>query len=339
MRNDLVTVVIPAANEERFIGACLDSVLSQDYPDLQVVVVDGASTDRTADVVLARRDADPRIELLHNDRRNIPSSLNAGLAAARGRWLVRVDAHCTVPPFYVRTAVGRLRDGRWAGVGGRKDGVGRTPAGKAVAVAMASRLGVGGSTYHHGSVRQEVDHLAFGAYPTEVLRAIGGWDESLRANEDFELDYRLRLAGHRLLFDPEMVIDWHCRQSVPDLFRQYARYGRGKADVARLHPRSLAPRHVAPPAFVLYLLLAAGVGLRRPGRALAMVAPYGGTLLVEAVRLAPRLETTGERIRVPAAIAAMHVGWGLGLWARLVERLLDTGAPGAAAGADGAGSR
>ena len=321
MNGDLVTVVIPAADEERFIGACLHSALGQDYDHTQILVVDGASTDGTAEVVreLCRQDA--RIELLRNERRNIPSSMNMGLAAARGRWLVRIDAHCTVPPSYVRTAVHRLREGPWSGVGGRKDGVGCTKAGRAIAVAMASRLGVGGSTYHHGTVRQEVEHIAFGAYPTELLRQMGGWDESLQANEDFELDYRLRRAGHHLLFDPEMSIAWHCRQSVPELFRQYLRYGRGKVDVARLHPRSLSPRHVAPPAFVAYLALAAALAVKQPRRALTMLAPYGGSVLVESARLAPRLDTAAERMVVPAALTAMHVGWGLGVWARGAERV------------------
>ena len=323
----LVSVVIPAANEQRFIGACLDSVLAQDYEALQVIVVDGASTDDTADIVRSRMKEDARVELVHNDRRNIPSSLNLGLAAATGTWLVRIDAHCTVPPSYVRSAVLALQEGLWAGVGGRKDGVGRSAAGNAIAVAMASRLGVGNSTYHHGTVPQEVEHLAFGAYPTELLRQAGGWDESLQANEDYELDYRLRQAGHRLLFDPAMSIAWHCRQSVPDLFRQYRRYGRGKADVARLHPESLAPRHVAPPAFVVYVVLAAGLSARRPRSAVAMLTPYVCALLAESVRLAPRLDTTAERIRVPAAFAAMHLGWGWGFWEGVATYLGRAGNP------------
>jgi succinoglycan biosynthesis protein ExoA len=322
VQDQLVTVVIPAANEERFIGACLDSVLAQDHRDLQVVVVDGASTDGTADVVLARAQEDDRIELIHHGIRNIPSSLNLVLEAARGRWLVRVDAHCTVPAGYVGVAVRLLREGAWAGVGGRKDGVGRTAAGRAIAVAMGSRLGVGGSVYHHGTTRQEVDHLPFGAYPTELVRQLGGWDERLEANEDFEFDHRLRKAGHRLLFDPEMTIAWQCRQSVGDLFRQYRRYGRGKADVAWLHPDSLRPRHVAPPLFVAYLGVAGLAATRHPGRAAAMVAPYALTVLAETLRLAPRLETGAQRIHVPAAFVAMHVGWGLGFWCGAASKLI-----------------
>lgn len=325
---ELVTVVIPAHNEERFLGACLESVRAQDYPDLQIVVVDNASTDDTAGVVRQHRRADPRVELVQTGQLSIPVALNLGLARARGRWLVRVDAHSTVAETYVRTAVTHLRQGEWGGVGGRKDGVGVTPAGRAIAVAMSSRLAVGNSVYHFGTRGQEVDHLPFGAYPVSLVREAGGWDEDLTANEDFEFDYRLRRAGRRLWFDPTMVIRWHCRQSLPDLFRQYVRYGRGKVDVAMLHPDSLSPRHLAPPLLVVYLAGAALAATRRPGLTSVLVAPYLLALGLEGVRLAPRLGHPGEQVRVPAAIAAMHVGWGLGfcsgLRRQLTSRLLAT---------------
>lgn len=311
---ELVTVVVPALNEERFIGGCLDSVLAQGYRNLQVVVVDNGSTDGTVELVEARRRGDERLELLHNPRRNIPATLNLALAHARGRWLVRVDAHCTVRSDYVQTAVERLREGHWGGVGGRKDGVGTTPPGRAIAVAMASRLGVGNSIYHHGTEAQETDHLAFGAYPVELLRDIGGWDERLTANEDFELDYRLRLSGHRLLFDPRMVIDWHCRQSIRDLFRQYHRYGMGKVDVVWLHPESLHPRHFGPPALVGYLGIGLLLGLRRPRRLAALLVPYAAAVAAESFRVRRRLDSGEDRVFLPAAFAAMHLGWGLGFW-------------------------
>ena len=314
MHEDLVTVVIPAYNEATHLGACLDSVRAQQHTDLQIVVVDADSTDATADIVRERMAEDARIELVHHARRNIPSSLNVALDHARGRWLVRVDAHSTIGPSYVGTAVERLREPGWAGVGGRKDGVGSTSAGRAIAVAMASRLGVGNSVYHFGTTAQEVDHLAFGAYPVDVVREMGGWDETLTANEDFEFDHRLREAGHHLLFDPALVIDWHCRQSVPDLFRQYRRYGRGKVDVVRLHPDSLRPRHLVPPLFVAYATLAAAVGVRRPRWLVAMLAPYAAVVLGESLRSGRQLPSRRERLWLPAAFAAMHVGWGVGVW-------------------------
>jgi glycosyltransferase involved in cell wall biosynthesis len=326
MTEELVTVVVPARDEEKAIGATLDSLRAQDYRTLQILVVDGGSSDDTVAIVEKHAADDPRVELLHNPRHTIPVSLNIALAAARGRWLVRMDAHSTVDPGYVSAAVARLREGRWGGVGGRKDGVGTTPAGQAIAAALGSRFGVGGSIYHHGVHEQEVDHIPFGAYPTELVRQLGGWDENLVANEDFEFDHRLRATGAVLLFDPALRIAWQSKQSLGELYRQYHRYGRGKVDVARLHPGSLRPRHLLPPLLVPYLAGAAALAARRPALAAAMVAPYATGLAVASARTAQRLDDPGARRLVPAAFLAMHVGWGLGAWSRALELVRSRGA-------------
>lgn len=317
--DDLVTVIVPCLNEAAFIRAALGSVQQQTHRTLQIVVVDGGSDDGTQEMVTELASHDDRIELLHNERRTIPISLNLALNQARGTWLVRVDAHCTVGPSYVEEAVARLRERPWGGVGGRKDGVGTTPGGRAIAAAMASPFGVGNSVYHHGMQAQEVDHIPFGAYPVDVARSIGGWDERLTANEDYEFDYRIRMSGRTLLFDPELRIDWHCRQTVADLYRQYRRYGRGKFDVARLHPRSLSARHVVAPALIAYLALGGVVGARRPTWLLAMLAPYTAALVAASVSTGRELESTAERVRVPAAFLAMHVGWGVGFWTGMLS--------------------
>jgi hypothetical protein len=261
------------------------------------------------------------VELLSNPRRIIPISLNLALARARGEWLVRVDAHARVPPDYVRRAVERLRTGCYGGVGGRKDGVGRTPAGKAIAAAMASPFGVGGSTYHHGTEATEVEHVPFGAYPVAVARSLGGWDEELRVNQDFEFDRRLREAGYTILFDPALRIEWESRQTIRDLSRQYHRYGGGKAKVAVKHPRSWRPRHIAPPAVVVACALAFGALVAgRPRHAAALLSPYLVALTMASASTARKVEP-GARRYVPPAFLVMHLGWGLGFWQQ-VGRLL-----------------
>ena len=318
---ETVTVVIPARNEELFIEDCLESILRQQYERMQVLVLDGDSTDATAEVVRSVMARDDRVQLERNPGRTAASALNVALAHARGRWLVRVDAHSVIPPDYVALAVEHLREQRWGGVGGRKDAVGRTPAGRAIAVALGSRFGVGDSTYHHGVAPQPVDHVPFGCYPTELARQLGGWNEDVLANQDYEFDYRLRRAGHQLLFDPRLVILWHCRQSIPDHYRQYRRYGIGKSHVALLHPRSLRPRHLAAPAFVAYLAVAALGAWRRPARSAALVAPYALAVAVASARAGSRLETRQERALLPAAFVAMHVGWGVGFWTGLGRQL------------------
>jgi succinoglycan biosynthesis protein ExoA len=316
---ELVTVLVPARNEERSIAGCLESILSQDYPALQVIVLDAASRDTTAEVVREVERRDTRVSLVRHSLEGIPESLNLGLAHARGRWLVRVDAHSRIAPGYVRRVVDHLREGGWGGVGGRKDGVASSPTGRAIAQALGSRFGVGNSRYHYGTERDIVDHIPFGAYPTELLRALGGWNGSLRANEDFELDYRIRRLGHKLLFDPTVRIFWETRESIPDLFRQYRRYGRGKAEVALLHPHSLEARHLAPPGLVLYLVGASLIAPWRPIVALAASTPYVAALAAACAIVAKRERDLQAAPWLPPAFLSMHLGWGLGFWEELIR--------------------
>ena len=185
---------------------------------------------------------------------------------------------------------------------------------------MASPFGVGGSTYHYATRPQEAEHIPFGAYPVELARELGGWDERLRVNQDFEFDFRVRQAGYRLLLDPELSIRWESRQSLGALFSQYLRYGRGKAKVAGLHPSSVRARHLAAPALVLSLACGLVAARRRPLLAVLLWGPYAAGVVVAAARTASKVSPEA-RGALPGAFVAMHVGWGLGFWRGLPDLL------------------
>lgn len=322
--HDLVTVVIPCRNEEDFIDVCLESVQQQTYQNIEIIVVDGMSDDRTREILAERASHDPRLRMLDNPARIVSPGLNAALADAQGRWLVRIDAHCAVPTDYVERVIRHLQTGKYGGVGGLKLGVGQTTAGRAIAAAMASPIGVGNSKYHHGDEAQTVEHVPFGAYPVALARELGGWDESVVVNQDFEFDHRVTAAGKPILFDPEVVISWHCRQSLPDLFRQYRRYGRGKSVVTRLHPDSVRPRHLIPAAFVAGLALLALPAALVPVIARIRIGVLGSYSAVLIAGAASARSTDGgpltrrERALVALAFATMHVGQGVGFWTGLL---------------------
>lgn len=316
-------MVVPARNEEAAIGDCLDSILTQDVSNLEVIVVDGASRDRTASLVTERAAADPRVKLLSNPDLFVPAALNLALNEAKGKWFVRVDAHSRIPPGYVRRVVERLDSDFWGGVGGRKDARGTTEAGRAIAVAMGSRFGVGDSVYHYGTVEGPVDHIPFGAYPTELARRLGGWNEKLVVNQDFEFDFRVRQDGRQLLFDPTLRIEWQCQDSIRKLFDQYHRYGKGKAKVALLHPRSLQLRHLAAPILVASWAAAGALWRKSPALTAAIVAPYPIAVLTATIANLGKLETFGQRVRLPLAFCAMHSGWGTGFWIGLWKHGLE----------------
>jgi glycosyltransferase involved in cell wall biosynthesis len=317
------TVVIPARNERRTILECLRSVQQQSETALQILVVDGDSDDGTPDLVEDLSRQDSRIALLRNPDRTVPYALNAAMKEAQTPWLIRVDAHSVIPDDYVACALRLLESGRWGGVGGVKLAVGHTPAGKAVAAAMSSRFGVGGSVYHYGQEAQEVDHVPIGAYPLAVAREVGGWDERFTVNQDFEFDHRVRLAGHRLLFDPQLVIHWECRQTIRSLFAQYRRYGRGKVKVMLAHPDSVKPRHMGPP----FLVLAAALAVVSPRGGVVrricsgVLLPYAALMGSASIYTAGTQVESGSRRFVPGAFLAMHVGWGVGFWEGLASAL------------------
>ena len=310
----LVSVVIPCRNEEQSIGECLDSVSRQTVADTEILVVDGGSTDRTRVIISDRAEQDPRIQLLDNPNGIVPSALNIALDQAKGQWLVRIDAHCTVGDDYVERLVNLLETGVGA-AGGRKQGVGTTTTGKAIALAMSSRAGVGGSAYHHAETVQYVDHVPFGAYPVDLARQIGGWNENLSVNQDFEFDVRIGATGRKLILDPLIVIDWENRQTFEALFRQYRRYGRGKTRVVRIHPQSMKLRHLVAPIFVA-AVFAAVLPWRWQHIAAArrlLAASYAAVVTTAGVGSGKSLPMH-QRWRVIASLVVMHVAWGLGFW-------------------------
>ena len=311
-------------DEEQNITRALDSLTRQTYPNLELLVVDGMSTDSTRAVVERIASLDQRVRLLTNPRKIIPSALNVGLAAARGQYVMRVDGHWTVSPDYVEMALTTLADhDDAAAVGGRRNGSGTTWRGKAIAAALSSRFGVGDSVYHYGTELQETDHATGGLYRAEILRDVGGWDEELRAAEDVELDFRIRRRGHQIIFQPGMVSSWRVREDLRAFAHQYRRYGRGKAANVRKHGGAvLSLRHLAPPALVAAvpasLLLAA---TRHPRLALLPWVPYAGLMAAasrELVRDTEGLDSPRHQVYVAGAFAAMHLGWGLGFWEGLV---------------------
>ena len=273
-----ISVIVPARNEAANIDACVRSILAQQVEGgLEVIVADGSSPDGTA-----RLAETAGATVVANPRGITPAGLNAALAAATGEVIVRFDAHSEMPPGYIAACLRALEGEPGAlGVGGWSKIEPRGPWGRATAAALASRFGVGNPRLRRpprsGEGRADVDTFAFGCWPAEALRAVGGWDERFLRNQDFELNYRLRRSGGRIVFDPAIWFTYRPRESLRAIVRQYWDYGRFKALMIATAPDSLRPRQLAPIALVTTAAMAAlPTPLARPAR-VAMLA-YGGVL-------------------------------------------------------------
>jgi succinoglycan biosynthesis protein ExoA len=301
-----VSVIVPARNEEEHIEACVHSILDQHVDGgLEVIVADGNSRDRTA--ALARRAG---AVVVDNANGSTPAGLNAALARCRGDVVVRFDAHAEMCSGYVAACLRALdREGGRACVGGWRRVAARGPWGRATAAALASRFGVGNPGLWRppspGERPHEVDTVALGCWRADQLRAIGGWDERYLRNQDFELNHRLRRAGGRVVFDPQISSIYKPRESPAAIARQYWQYGRFKALLLAEEPRSLRPRQLAPIGLLAAAMLAVAPGRVRPAARLGL-AGYTATLVGVAAR-------TPAGWRTAAVFVTMHAAWGAGL--------------------------
>ncbi|MEW6271956.1 MAG: glycosyltransferase, partial [Thermodesulfobacteriota bacterium] len=272
----LVTVVVPARDEEGFIGACLDSLLAQTYPAerCEILVVDNRSRDRTPEIVERYALRDPRVRLLRCEGANQAAAMNLGVREARGEVLARVDAHGWVAPDYLSTVVALLeRDAGVVAVGGPYLPTGDKLLERVTALARSSRIGVGGGWY---SDKDAAEHLVrtvgCPAYRRDAIVAAGMFDPAMAYGEDDELHWRMLKQGGRILFSPGLRQYNRPRATLRALARQYWNYGRGRLRVLRKHPDFLQPRHLVPSAFVAVLLVLLAGALVLPAARPALLA-------------------------------------------------------------------
>ena len=305
-----VSVLIPVRNAEATIGAAIDSVLSQDYEgSVEVVVADGSDTPATSDLVRRRY---PTVALVPNPEQVITAGIHAAHGAATGEIIVRCDAHTVLPPGYLRRAVSTLRRTGAANVGGRQRPVGTTFFGRAVAMAMTTPLGAGGARYRLGGAEGPVDTVFLGAFRRDALEAVGGVDPTLGGAEDYELNWRLRARGETVWFDPGLVVTYRPRNTLRGLAWQYFNYGRWKRVVARRHPTSLLPRHLASPLLLLGLAATPILAAAGPTWAVAAVPlTYVLTLTLGSLAVGIRRRSYAALL-LPLILATMHLSWGIG---------------------------
>jgi succinoglycan biosynthesis protein ExoA len=310
-----VSVLVPVLDEERHIHAAVASMQAQHIDgEIELIFIDGRSEDDTRAILEELAVEDPRIRVLDNPAQRTPQGLNVGLAAARGRYVARMDAHTHYPSDYLAAGVRRLERGDVEHVSGPQIAVGDGPWSRRVALALSTRLGVGGAGFRNLSGDEiEVDSGFTGVWKRETLERHDGWDEGWPQNQDAELAARIRAEGGRLVCLPGMAADYVPRDSLRSLARQYWRYGIYRAKTSRRHPNALRRSHVLAPALTLTVaasLLPGPIGrLARLG-----VGGYVAALIVESVRAA-RQDGPADAAALPIVFATMHLAWGLGfLW-------------------------
>jgi len=293
-------------DEAAFIDPCLQSLAEQDYPGvMEVVIADGGSKDGTIKRAEAWSGALPNLRVIDNPKRIQSHGLNLAAGEATGEILIRADAHATYSTDYVLRSVETLLETGAAAVGGVQVASGNTRFGKAVAAAMAAPLAVGPARFRHAKERTETDTVYLGTFRKSDWERLGGW-RTLPSGvaEDADFYFRWKEQGARILVEPRIESTYYPREKITSLWRQFFRYGIGKADMLYVNGRWPSWRPTAPLLLVTGLLTTVVLALTWSWWPLmALIAIWLGVLAVAA---------RGRPLAILAA-AVMHLAYGLGL--------------------------
>lgn len=332
---DGVSFVMPVLNERAYLEHAVQSVLAQQLDvSSELVLALGPSTDGTTELAERLAAADDRIRLVDNPAAHIPVGLNAAIRASRFSTIIRVDAHSELAPGYAARALATLDRTDSANVGGVMRAEGRTPFQKAVARLYNSPVGLGGGAYHGGAREGEAESAYLGVMRREVLDEVGLFDEAIRRGEDWELNLRIRRAGHRVWFDPELSVTYWPRESWLRLARQFRATGAWRGELVRRFGRRNGIRFFAPPALVVLVALAIVVGvLKLTGVFTGLVSLVASLVYVPlaiyvlldiAVAAAPGAGGLRQRLWMLLVMPTMHLSWGLGFLGGVLRGAGDT---------------
>ncbi|WP_022876674.1 glycosyltransferase family 2 protein [Glutamicibacter mishrai] len=309
-----VSYVMPVLNEADYLEEAVNSILTQDYDgEKELVIALGPSTDNTDVVARRLADEDARITLVDNPKGRTPIALNLAIKESIHPIIMRVDAHSELPSNYTRRGVETLYRVGAHDVGGLMDARGRTPVQRAIAAAYHSKFGFGGPAYHSGAPEGEAESAYLGIFRREVFDEVGFYDENMWRAQDWELCLRIRQAGHKVWFDPELKVGYYPRDTFKALARQSYASGTWRGEIARRFPEGKSLRHDIPP------LLLAGVSL---GSVALAVAPFMRNHAPRPVQALINVAASAPLVYVAATVAAGLTSKGEGI----KEKLLTAGA-------------
>lgn len=341
IQNNGVSYIMPVLNEAATLAACVAHIHAQSWSgSYEIILILGPSSDGSTEIAREIAAKNPAIRIRHNPAADIPIALNLAIAAARYDTIVRVDAHSELSPEYTALALQTLSKTGAANVGGIMQAAGKNPVQQAIAAAYNSPFGLGGGVYHdHKAAPKPAESAYLGVFRKSAVISVGGFDETIRRGEDWELNLRLREAGYDVWFNPQLRVTYYPRASLGALAKQFYATGVWRAVLIRRHPDKHPWRFFAPGTLVatlgLSLIAAAAAAAHgfitdsQPTAAIIIgflpALSYLGAVCVATLALKPK-NFRGYLLRA-AALTIMHTAWGVGFWRGIIfggNKIVDT---------------
>jgi glycosyltransferase involved in cell wall biosynthesis len=302
-----ISFVMPVLNEQNYLALAVESVLGQKTPGKkQLVLALGPSTDRTNEIAKSLSRKYRTLILIENPTGLTATGLNLAIEKASYETIIRVDAHSELSGNYAASAVRILNQTGAANVGGMMIAKGRTDFQKAVAFGYNSRFGLGGGSFHVGGNAGPADTVYLGCFRKSVITELGLYQSKWVRGQDWELNLRIRQAGHTVWFDPELKVGYYPRSSITALAKQFFSTGRWRGALTKENPLESSFRYWIPPLLVLASLLQVPLWIYLIGIA---VISFGFSKL-----------DLPSKFWLLAVLPTMHFCWGVGFWVGLLSK-------------------
>lgn len=315
---------MPVLNERSYLADAVRSVLQQEYAgEKELILALAPSNDGTDELAAELAAADDRVILVANPKAHIPDGLNAAIAAAHYDVIIRVDAHSELSADYTTRGVESLNREGAANVGGVMHAEGKTRLQAAIARAYNSRFGLGGGTYHRDGLAGEAESAYLGIFKRQPLIEVGMFDPTIRRGEDWELNLRLREAGHKVWFEPALRVTYWPRTTLLKLAQQMSATGTWRAKLVRRYrgknpwrffvPGALVLATIASVVLAILQLTGAVNGLWSVALSVLYLAPLSYLVMNVVVSFRQSAAKSFiDRVLNVIVFATMHFGWGWG---------------------------
>ena len=301
-----VSFVMPVLNEQDYLAIAVESVLSQKTPGkAQLVLALGPSTDKTNQIAESLAKKYKNLILVENPTGSTATGLNLAIEKSSYETVIRVDAHSELSDNYAASAVKILNTTGAANVGGMMIAKGRTAFQRAVAFGYNSRFGLGGGSFHVGGNPGPADTVYLGCFRKSIITELGLYEAKWVRGQDWELNLRIRQAGHTVWFDPGLKVGYYPRESIKALGKQFYSTGVWRGSLTKQSPMESSFRYWIPPLLVLASVLQVPLWIYL----------FAVTLVSFGVS---KLDLS-SKFWLLAVLPTMHFCWGIGFWVGLLS--------------------
>lgn len=325
-----VSLIIPCRNENNYIDTVIDNLIAQDYPSdkVEIIIAEGRSTDGTVERIQAKAAQHSNIFLIDNEEKVVPYGLNKAIKAAKGEYIVRIDAHCEYPTNYVSRLIEVHQElgaentgGVWITRPGSESNIGKT-----IALATSHPFGIGNSHYRLGTDGiTEVDTVPYGCFKKDLFDRIGFFDTDLTRNQDDEFNARIIKNKGKIYLIPDLEIIYYARPTLQKMSKMFFQYGIFKPLANKKVGHISTVRQLVPFAFVMYLLVGLPISFIGPLFCYLYVSGIAFYFLINlfiSISIALKHQKGSLLLLLPITFTAIHLSYGWGYLRGIIKYLI-----------------